>query len=421
MSFIVSRLPGLSENPVYLRLTIVMAALMILSGLWAVVSILGIRVVRTTRFTRKQVGEIITENYEIINGSIFPKVWLKISDEAHLPGGSGSRVIAWIGARASRTYVAYTFLQKRGWFTLGPTFVETGDLFNLFLVKKQFSSQTRLLVQPYMVDIQSFPAPSGIQPGGRALKQKTLDVTPYAAGVREFLPGDPLKRIHWPSSARKQKLIVKEFEKDPMAEVWLFLDIREDIHFQSPERRFRTITETWWMKQRLEYLLPPDTEEYTISIAASLAKYYIAQKREVGLVSGGESLIILPAERGERQLGKLLETLSVMKTGGNLPLWGVVNSQLKHLVKGATVILITPSQDEQIMSLVMTLLMRGLMPVVILLDRPSFEDQGSSMDLNSKLRAHGIMSYIVKKGDDIKQVLETPLTAPVERVHYIRS
>jgi hypothetical protein len=55
-----------------------------------------------------------------------------------------------------------------------------------------------------MVDFQFFLAPFGILPGGHALREKTLEVTPYAAGVREYVPGDPLKRIHWPSSEKNR-------------------------------------------------------------------------------------------------------------------------------------------------------------------------------------------------------------------------
>jgi uncharacterized protein (DUF58 family) len=385
-----------------------MTVLLLVSGFWAATSLIGIRVERMTRSNRKQVGEIIKENFEINNRSVFPKIWLKINDNSEVPGSAGSRVITWIGPRQIKTYVSYTLLQKRGWFNLGHTMVESGDLFNLFLVKKSFYSENRLLVQPYWYELNAFPAYSGIQPGGRALKQKTLDVTPYAAGVREFIPGDPLKRIHWPSSARQQKLIVKEFEKDPMAEVWIFFDASYGVHIHPEKTDYITLSETLWETQRHGFQLPSDTEEYAVTITASIAKYYIDQNREVGLVAEGRKFFVLSPERGERQLGKILETLAVLRADGNLPLWKLVSSQLYHLTKGATVILVTPSPDDQFLSIIPTLILRGLLPVVILIDQKSFGGNQESYDLSSKLEALGALVYLVKKGDDIKKVLETP-------------
>lgn len=360
------------------------------------------------RSNRKQVGEIIKENFEINNRSIFPKIWLKITDKSEVPGTAGSRVVTWIGPRQVKTYVSYTLLQKRGWFNLGHTVVESGDLFGLFWVKKTFQSENRLLVQPFWYELNAFPAYSGIQPGGRALKQKTLDVTPYAAGVREFVPGDPLKRIHWPSSARKQKLIVKEFEKDPLAEVWIFFDANENGHIHPEKTNYITLSETLWEPQRLELRLPPDTEEYAVTITASIAKYYIDQKREVGLVAEGRNYFVLSPEKGERQLGKILETLAILRAEGNLPLWKLVSRQLNHLIKGATVILVTPSPDDQFLSIIPTMILRGLLPVVILIDQKSFGGNLAPFDLSTKLEALGALIYLVKKGDDIKKILETP-------------
>ena len=420
ISFLVTRLPGLSSNPIYTRLTIALLVILIVNGLWAVASIFGIDLQRVSRGNRKQVREIFSENIEVINRSKIPKAWLKVSDLAEIPGGSGSRVLTWIGGRQSRTYVAHTFLQERGWFTLGPTEIETGDIFGLFLVKKRFDTRSRLLVIPYMVNIDSFPAPFGILPGGRALRQKTLEVTPYAAGVREYVQGDPLKRIHWPSSARKQKLIVKEFEKDPLAEVWLFLDARSSVHYQKATGEEPAAPDFWWLKKTRTFELPSKTEEYAVSVTASIAKYYINQKREVGLVSAGQNYTILPAERGERQLGKILETLAVIRPEGEMPLWGLISSQLSHLARGSTVVLITPSSDMRLMTVVMELIQRGLMPVVVLIDPASFGGENNITELETRLINHGILTFTIRDGDDIKAKLESPHVTLDTRMIYSR-
>lgn len=418
VSFLVSRLPGLSNNPIYIRLTNFLLIVLVVNGLWAMFSFFGVDLQRIARTSRKQVGEVFSENFEVINRSMVPKAWLKVTDLAKMPGGSGSRILTWVGGNQSRTYVAYRLLHQRGWFTLGPTRIETGDIFGIFLLKKEFQTRSRLLVIPYTVDIKSFPAPFGILPGGRALRQKTLEVTPYAAGVREYVPGDPLKRIHWPSSARKQKLIVKEFEKDPLAEVWIFLDARESVHIRKKQELKPQEQDYWWLKKNQAFELPPKTEEYAISIAASIAKYYINRKREVGLVSAGQNYSILPAERGERQLGKILETLAVLQAKGEMSLSGLIGSQLSHLGRGSTVIMITPSNDLNLMTIVMDLVQRGLMPVVILIDRISFGGKATNIEVENQLKKHGILTYSIHEGDEIKTCLETPSVSFDMRMIY---
>lgn len=425
VSFLLTRIPELANNLIYTRLLITLLIILVVNALWAGFSLVGVDISRISRISRKQVGEIFNENFEVNNRSLIPKIWLKITDRAALSGVAGSRIITWLGSHQTHAYLAYSLLENRGWFTLSPTTIESGDIFGLFLVRKSFTSYSRLLVIPNTFDIQGFPAPFGSLPGGRALRQKSLEVTPYAAGVREFVPGDPLKRIHWPSSARKQKLIVKEFEKDPLAEVWIFIDAQAEMHVKATNMEALGTREYWWVKyswikKAPEYTLPPDTEEYAISIAASLAKYYIQQSREVGLVSAGQNYSILPAERGERQLGKILETLAVVQAKGEVPFWHIVSSQISHLARGTTLILITPSSDEKLLTVVMDLIQRGLMPVVILIDQSSFGGEEDVSSLEEKLTNQGILTFVIKAGDHLKTALESPKYIVDERMVYRR-
>ena len=408
VSYFISRLPWLVDNPIYMRLTAALLVLLGVSFVWASISLWNISLSRSTRTMRKQVGEVFLEDFEIVNGSFLPKLWIKVTDKAALKGGKGSKVITGIGANQTWNYVAFTPLNNRGWFTLGPTQVESGDIFGLFLSIKTYHTNMRLLVIPYVFNIQFFLAPFGILPGGHTMQEKTLEVTPYAAGVREYVAGDPLKRIHWPSSARKQILIVKEFEKDPLSEVWIFLDSRGGVHIRSDESGFPTLHPVLWVRDRKAFNLPPDTAEYAISITASIAKYYVEQKREVGLVSAGQNYMVLPAEKGERQLGKILETLAVLEPEGDLPLWALVNSQISNLSRGSTVLLITPTTDEKILTISMEMIHRGLIPVLILIDRSSFGGVESADEISAKLSNHGVINFVVQEGDDIKTVLETP-------------
>ena len=420
ISFTVSRLPRLGDNPIYLRLAVALLIVMLVNGLYVALSMIGVTFIRTTQVHRKQVGDLFIEYYELRNKSSLPKIWVKVSDQSELPGESSSCLLTWIGAHRTKTYDAYSRLERSGWLELGPTIIETGDIFGLFQAQKIIPSKDKLLVIPYMVDIPRFPAPYGTLPGGRARRQKTLEVTPYAAGVREYVPGDPLRRIHWPTSARKQKLIVKEFEKDPMETVWIFVDADHSVHFEQKSREKPKMNELLWIRQQKKFQLPPATEEYAVSIAASIAKYYIEQNREVGIATSGQQYSVLPPERGERQLGKILEMLAILEPIGEMSLLGLVSSQINNLTRGSTIVLVTPLADEEIIKLVIALLERGLVPVVILIDQGSFGGAGDYKTLEAGLINCGALTFLIKYGEDLGINLESPQSFANEQLFFRR-
>ena len=47
--------------------------------------------------------------------------------------------------------------------------------------------------------------------------------------MREYRPGDAFNRIHWPTTARTNRLMVREFELDPTVDVWIVLDLHSDV------------------------------------------------------------------------------------------------------------------------------------------------------------------------------------------------
>jgi len=225
--------------------------------------------------------------------------------------------------------------------------------------------------------------------------------------VREYVPGDPRNRIHWPSTARRNRMMVKEFDQDPQADIWIFLDSQKGIQVgQKTLLEIPEIDQLWLIQHNLEVTLPPDTFEYSVSVAASISKYFIQKGQSVGLVSAGQNVAILSAERGERQLGKILENLAFLRGEGKLPLLGLVEAQAPHLPRGSVVVLITCSTEKTIEVAIDELAMRNLRPVVILIDPSSFSGATSFKVLALNLEKKQIPFVIISKGDNLKIVLE---------------
>ncbi len=406
-------------SSIFYRLSYVWGLLLVTSWLWTYYSLKGIDVSRQSRAYRLQVGEIFEERYEVINTTRLPRLWIEVRDGSKLPGTGGSRVVTWLGPHQQRTYVAYSWLSRRGLFTLGPTLLRAGDLFGLFSVSREVPSSSTLLVIPHLAEIQTFPTPPGLLPGGRALRRRTTEVTPYAAGVREYAPGDSLNRIHWPTTARRDHLMVKEFEQDPQADVWLFIDAHRGVQASMPEEiSEQPIDRVWLWRNRPEIKLPPSTIEYAISAGASIAHFYIRRGYALGVASASQIFTILPSERGERQLAKALETLAFIQGEGSLPLLGLVTAQMGHLPRGSTIVLITPSTQPAIVLAVDLLEQRAMHPIVVLINPDTFGGKIEGVDLAGQLAVREVPVIELTRDCNLKDKLEQGGLASVPLVRW---
>jgi uncharacterized protein (DUF58 family) len=372
---------------VYVRLLYLSALLLVLAWLSTAFSLRGIKVDRQARSLRASVGDIFEEHFEITNTSRVPKLWLEVANETTIPHATGSRVVTFLRSKQKRIYTSRTWLTNRGGFALGPTKITSSDPFGIFRVSKSYPATASLVVLPMLFPVAEFLSPPGLLPGGKAIRRKSIDVTPHAAGIREYVPGDPMKRIHWPTSVRRDQLMVKEFEQDPQSEIWLFLDTHKSAHVAKPGETDDTppIDDLLLLRRRT-VKLPPSTLEYSISIAASLAHYFIGQRRAVGLVSASEHAFkVTPAERSERQEAKILEELAFLRAESTYTLPGMVTAQMGQLAQGSSAILITPMIWPELLLGVDSLQRRNLRPVVVLLMSQSFGSRANNSDLAQSL------------------------------------
>lgn len=388
----------------YYRLSAFWALLFFGSWLWSVYSLRGLSFNRSARTMRAQVGQIFEERFEVENLNRIPRLWVEVRDQSPLPGADGSRVITMLMGKQVRSYIGRVRLIRRGVFSLGPTVLAAGDLFGLFPIEREIADQDSLLVYPMMVEVRGFPNPPGLLPGGEELRRRTHQVTPNAAGVRDYTNGDPLNRIHWLSTARRGRLIVKEFELDPLADVWIFLDAASNVQATFPQALPDSYTKDFWTRTG-KVPLPPSTEEYGISITASLVRDYLRRGRSVGLACAGQHLALISPDRGGRQLGKILEALALTRAEGDLPLRALIETQVKHMVRGSTVVLITPSTSKEIGLVVDFLIQRGLKPIVVLIDASSFGGPQGTDQLEVSISLLGVPCRVVSNGMDLSTAL----------------
>ncbi|MCP4424317.1 MAG: DUF58 domain-containing protein [Chloroflexi bacterium] len=403
---LVALLSGLMTGSALLfNLAYLLGLLIIISFAWAWTNLNWVRLSRNTRTRRTQVGRPLEERFTIHNTSIVPKLWLELRDFATLPSHLSSHVIHNLGGRNSYTWRVNTICQERGRYQLGPIRLRTSDPFGLFPMERDFSATTNVVIYPLTFDIHQFALPIGILPGGDALRRRTHYVTTNAAGVRDYAPGDSFSRIHWPSTARRDRLIVKEFELDPLADIWIVPDMAIFSHIAPRKGVIKDLNQLPPWMQLEEFELPETTEEYTVAIAASLAQYFLRRDRAVGMVAYGQSNEVVQPDRGERQLNRILETLSVLRAQGQVPVEDALEAEAYLFPRGTTVIVVTPNAGQDWVTAVRQIARRGLRIVTVLVNSESFGGRNSSEALLPLIQAAGMGAYLVNCGDDLTAAL----------------
>lgn len=398
----------ISGNVFFLRLLYLGLFLLLLAWGWGVLLARGLRLQREARSYRASVGDVFAEQFRLQVVAWPGCPWVEVVNESPLPGAGGSRLLARLRFGEQRFYTGRTLLTRRGAFPLGPTRLVTYDPFGIFQVEKRFPAEQTLLVLPMTFPIDETTS-SAFLPPPRPFLVRAADITPHAAGVREYMPGDPPRRIHWPGTARRGQLMVKEFEQEPQADLWLFLDAQQQAHVSRPVEEM-LLTEEQLLLRRPQVRLPCDTFEYAVSATASLARYFLQRRRSVGLVCSTKPFVQLWGERGERQLEKILETLAFLSPNGDLPLLEMVSHQARLLLPGVGVILITPKCGAELLLSVEALLRRHLWPVVLLLRTETFGGLDQEIDSTSAvLFGMNVPVCLLAYGDDLGKQLALPV------------
>lgn len=404
----------LTGRELLFSLAYLLALLLIISFGWAWANMRFVHLSRLTRTRRTQVGRPLEERFTVRNTWIVPKLWLEVRDRATLPGHYSSHVVNNLGPNGTYSWRVNTICRERGRYQLGPIRLRTSDPFGLFPMERDLIPTTNVVIYPMTFDIHTFALPVGILPGGDALRRRTHVVTTNAAGVRDYAPGDSFSRIHWRSSARRDRLIVKEFELDPLADIWVVPDMAIFEHMSVP-RSHNYIPRPGdlpaWLSPE-PFTLPESTEEYTVTIAASLSQYFLRQDRAVGMMAYGQTAEIVQPDRGERQMNRLLETLSVLRAQGQVPVSDMLNAESHLFPRGTTLIVVTPTTREQWGMAARQLARRGLRIVTVLINPASFSGPRTADTLAMMLQANGMVTYMVNNGDDLTAVLNRTAKQP---------
>ena len=382
--FVIAVFTGMATGfDLFYRLTYILIATVIASYIWVQLMLRALRVEVSGRPRLARVGDEILETITMHNNSTLPKYALEVSDLADIPGHQGGVAVS-IGSMDHASWTMHIRTRTRGMYHLGPIRVVVRDLFNLFNRGMAFGERDEITVLPRVLDLPGFEVPTAQLHGDSSTRQRSQSVTPHASSVRDYAPGDALSRVHWNSTARMGKLMSKEFDLGRASEVWVLVDL--DRAVQAGE-------------------LEESTDEYAVTIAASLFKRHVDAELPVGLVAFGDKRYFLPAETGLGQSDRIMQYLALAKAEGDTPLNEALADYEPLWGHNATLIVITPSPRVDWVVGISELMRRGVRITVIQLDLESFGGIGDVSESQEEMFSRGIPYFYIRQGDDIPATL----------------
>jgi len=392
---------------VFLRLDWIYYLIYVVGGIWTFSHwqtrrSLGHVIVQRRMPSRAFSGETVEAEIVLHNTSLLPMPWVRIQESVplDLQTGESYRLVASVGGRSQSVRRFRFFCHRRGYFSIGPLRLTTGDLFGFAQASWEEGEKPHMTVYPKVLTLEQLGLPSRL-PFGTLRSQQRIFMDPTRmAGVRPYVSGDTMRHIHWRASAHDDALLVKKFQPSIALTSMVVLDLDQ---FSYP------------LRERM------GGSEWAVVVAASLANHIISQRQETGLLtngldpfSGGDANPI-PGLNGQGHLMGILEVLAriqlrrdtevddPMDDPGPSPsrfaLHRWLPSQVASLGWGTTLIIVTSRINDPLLWTLHAFNRRGLNVQVVTCVRQSRFEQ-----VRQRAEAMGIGAHQVLWESDLAQM-----------------
>jgi uncharacterized protein (DUF58 family) len=253
-----------------------------------------------------------------------------------------------------------------------------GDPFTLFEARQVYRHPEEITVCPSLAKL-----PPGVTDhrtlGDRLVLRQALPAeTVSAMTTRAYVAGDPLRRIHWRTTARHAELFVKAFEPEATSATWLVLDLDGRVHIGEG-------TES--------------SLEKMIMAAATFASSLLEQRVPVGLVLQADGTTVVPPQTSRGDLWTILHALALIKPG-QIPLATALAGAASVVTVRDSVAILTPSLDLSWVKVLPTMTAGAMGGVQVwLFDPASFGGSGEAGGLAELLLRQGTRTLVLRRGD----------------------
>jgi uncharacterized protein (DUF58 family) len=270
----------------------------------------------------------------------------------------------------------------RGRHALGPAEVVVQDPLGLERVAAVAPPDRPLLVRPRTVELERLLGDAaGRAHGGRlgALRRPTgLELH----SVRDYEAGEPLRAVHWPSTARRGQLMVRELEDAPRDDVVVVLDADRGGLAGTPG---------------------VSSFDEAVRVAASLVRASVVRRRHATLVVAGQTPTVMRLSALDGDWDAALDLLAGCEADGDGSLAGVLVDLRGPSARAGEVIVVTARPSSEVARRLESA-RRG---ALVAIDAPTYAGKSPSRAGPSLLRlaAAGVPVAVVRRGDDLREVL----------------
>jgi uncharacterized protein (DUF58 family) len=364
----------LTPSKIWEALLVALGGAWLTGFLWARSIQKGLKLERAMRFGWAQVGDALEEQFVLRNTGHLPATWVEVLDHSDLPGYQAS-VASCALPSETNSWRTRGICSRRGVYTLGDTTLRSGDPLGIYSVEIHYPESASLMVMPPIVPLPSIEvAPGGWLGEGRASPNAAEKIF-SASAVRHYVPGDSLRLIHWPTTARLREPYVRLLEGAPEAAWWIVLDADRQVQAGNE---------------------PDSTTEAGVILAASLADRGLRARKEVGFAASGEETVWMRPQGGEARRMEILRALARLNPG-ETSLANMLERAVPSLGRQASLIIITPSTESDWLKPLAQLAWRGITPTVILIDPASFGSERRAEPLAALLAEMSMTRQVVTR------------------------
>jgi len=290
LAALVALVCGLLLHPRVLALCGGLLAVVATGICWPWLTLRGVRGAVAFDRERAGEGEAVGATVTVVNHLPWPAWGLAVrggyDDAATEPAQSLAVRLSGTAARL-RSVSHWEFTPpRRGEYPLAVPLLVTGFPFGVWESKRRVAVERRLVVWPRTYPVGPVPLTDGDAMVEGNVARNKVGSTGDVLGVRPYRRGDSPRRIHWPQSARHDRLIVCELQTTARPVVQIVLDADPAVHAG---------------------LGPESSREWAVRIAASFAKGWLEAGAQVGVIWHG--VVISPAS-GAAQVRRLLDALA---------------------------------------------------------------------------------------------------------------
>ena len=338
----------------------------------------SLRVVRDVTKGQGFVGDDLQIRIRVVNPTLFSVPWCTAYHSFSQLSADRSSHLFSLPPGGQEVFDLKVTGERRGIYFLPPSRLLFGDLWGLTEQSITVTGKEKIIIFPPVRPLKGFPLSRRSPIGPYRLYYSLYEDPTRLQGCREYLPGDSLKKIHWPNVARTGTLQVKERETTLTSDYGIFLNLREE---DLP-------TSVWY------YLT-----EFLVELAASLVHFFAAKNETIAFYCNGkpfgadEGLFRLPSKRSKDQAGKILTYLAGVSPGQGQAV-EVFFREAQCLPARSVLLFLTPVITPAMVEKAANLRRNGFQPVFLW---PYFRD---GVVPSADLKKANLKWYIVRKGGD---------------------